>query len=240
MGKMVRFAVYTNEEKTAQRVSAFLRARAEEICVELQLAMESGSPAALDADGCALLLVDSAGLARQDIACLQAVRAAYPDCGLVLLAEDDRTAIDVYQCHPNALVPKPVTYSGLDAAMERCFSFWQKGLGWLDLPAQHRRVHIPLYQLFYAEAAGRSSVLYRAGGALQVNCALSALEESLPQPPFLRVQKSFVVHLGAVRRVSGGELIMYNDKVISVARGRLRQVQEALAVYRRARGAEEG
>lgn len=64
MGKMVRFAVYTNEEKTAQRVSAFLRAWAEEICVELQLAMESGSPAALDADGCALLLVDSAGLAR--------------------------------------------------------------------------------------------------------------------------------------------------------------------------------
>lgn len=59
MGKMVRFAVYTNEEKTAQRVSAFLRAWAEEICVELQLAMESGSPAALDADGCALLLVDS-------------------------------------------------------------------------------------------------------------------------------------------------------------------------------------
>lgn len=182
MGKMVRFAVYTNEEKTAQRVSAFLRAWAEEICVELQLAMESGSPAALDADGCALLLVDSAGLAQQDIACLQAVRAAYPDCGLVLLAEDDRTAIDVYQCHPNALVPKPVTYSGLDAA----------------------------------------------------------LEESLPQPPFLRVQKSFVVHLGAVRRVSGGELIMCNDRVISVARGRLRQVQEALAVYRRARGAEEG
>ena len=137
MGKMVRFAVYTNEEKTAQRVGAFLRAWAEEICVELQLVMESGSPAALDADGCALLLVDSAGLVRQDIARLQAVRAAYPDCGLVLLAGDDRTAIDVYQCHPNALVPKPVTYNGLDAAMERCFSFWQKGLGWLDLPAQH-------------------------------------------------------------------------------------------------------
>ena len=42
--------------------------------------------------------VDSAGLARQDIACLQAVRAAYPDCGLVLLAEDDRCLLYTSRC----------------------------------------------------------------------------------------------------------------------------------------------
>lgn len=235
MEKMVRFAVYTNDEKTAERVAMLLRAWAEEICVDLHLMMEKGALSDLKVDGCALLLVDSAGLDRQDIMHLQVLRGEYPDCGLVLLADDDRTAIDVYQCHPNALVPKPVTYSGLDAAMERCFSCWQKGLRWLDLPAQHRRVHIPLYQLYYAEASGRSSILYRAGGVLQVNCSLSALEEQLPQPPFLRVQKSFMVHLGAVRRISGGELIMCNDRVISVARGRLRRVQEALAAYRQER-----
>ena len=37
-----------------------------------------------------------------------------------------------------------------------------------------------------------------------MNCALSALEESLPQPPFLRVQKSFVVHLGGPTGVRRG------------------------------------
>ena len=105
------------------------------------------------------------------------------------------------------------------------FRLLAKGLRWLDLPAQHRRVRIPLYQLYYAEAAGRSSILYSAGGGLQVNCSLSVLEAQLQQPPFLRVQKSFVVHLGAIRRISGGELIMCNDMVISVARSKLRQVQ---------------
>lgn len=132
--------------------------------MDLQLVLEKGVLSALNAEGCALFLVDSAGLDRKDIRCLQMMHAKHPDCGLVLLADDDRTAIDVYPCHPNALVPKPVTYGGLDAAMERCFGYWQKGLRWLDLPAQHRRVRIPLYQLYYAEAAGRSSILYRAGG----------------------------------------------------------------------------
>ncbi len=237
---MVRIAAYINDEKIAGRVKSLLHAWAQEIGVDLQLVLEKGVLSALNAEGCALFLVDSAGLDRKDIRCLQMMHAKHPDCGLVLLADDDRTAIDVYPCHPNALVPKPVTYSGLDAAMERCFGYWQKGLRWLDLPAQHRRVRIPLYQLYYAEAAGRSSILYRAGGGLQVNCSLSVLEAQLPQPPFLRVQKSFVVHLGAIRRISGGELIMCNDRVISVARSKLRQVQEALASYRRARSTEEG
>ncbi len=185
-------------------VSAFLRAWAEEICVELQLAMESGSPAALDADGARCSWTAQGLPGRILPACRRC--AAYPDCGLVLLAEDDRTAIDVYQCHPNALVPKPVTYSGLDAAMERCFSFWQKGLGWLDLPRSTGACISRCISCSMPRRPGRSSVLYRAGGALQVNCALSALEESLPQPPFLRVQKSFVVHLGRSDGCPAGSL----------------------------------
>ena len=218
MEKMVRFAVYTNDEKTAERVTMLLRAWAEEICVDIHLMMEKGALSDLKVDGCALLLVDSAGLDRQDIMHLQVLRGEYPYCGLVLLADDDRTAIDVYQCHPNALVPKPVTYSGLDAAMERCFSCWQKGLRWLDLPAQHRRVHIPLYQLYYAEASGRSSILYRvprrrgvagelfpvcSGGAAAA-ATLSAGAEELygafrRSPPHFRRGADYVQRQGHIR-----------------------------------------
>ena len=242
MQKGIRFAVFAAEKQTAEQVCKLLHAWSEEICV--QIAIDAGDAAVLpDAEQAArymLLFVDSSGLNADALAQLQTLRTADPECGLVLLADDDRAAIDVYPCHPNALVPKPVTYNGLEAAMERCSSYWQRGLGWLDLPLQHRRVRLPLYQLNYAEAAGRHTILYRAGGLLQVNCSLSALEKQLPHPPFLRCQKSFLVHLGAIRRLTGGELIMCNDRVITVARSRLRQVQGELSEYRCKRGMQEG
>ena len=128
---MVRIAAYINDEKIAGRVKSLLHAWAQEIGVDLQLVLERGVLSALNAEGCALFLVDSAGLDHKDIRYLQVMHAKHPDCGLVLLADDDRTAIDVYPCHPNALVPKPVTYSGLDAAMERCFGYCKKACaGW--------------------------------------------------------------------------------------------------------------
>ena len=74
---------------------------------------------------------------------------------------------------------------------------------------------------------------------MQVNCSLSALEQMLPHPPFLRCQKSFVVHLAAVRELAGGKLIMCDGRAISVACGLLRQVQTELAVYRQS-NEEEG
>ena len=113
---------------------------------------------------CALPLWTAQGLARQDIACPAGVRAAYPDCGLVLLAEDDRTAIDVYQCHPNALVPKP-GYLGSDwtPRWNACFSFWQKGLGWLDLPSAAQARAYPAVSVVLCrgglDAAASSTVL---------------------------------------------------------------------------------
>ncbi len=238
MKKEVQIAVCM-QEQDAIRVQELLHIWAEEICVSIKVEIMEFALLLENVDLYSMLLIDSCGMSAAELVDLQSLREKKPSCGLILLVDDDRTAIDVYPCHPNALVPKPVTYSGLDAAMERCFLYWQRGQSWLDLPLQHKRVRIPLYQLYYAEAAGRNTILYRAGGELQVNCSLSALEEQLPHPPFLRCQKSFLIHLGAIEKVIGGELVMCNSRVVPVARTRIRQVNQELAHYRQMRGAEE-
>ncbi len=238
MKKEIRIAVCMDEQ-TADQVNRLLHTWAEEICVCIEVEPLAVASLLETMDAYALILADGNGLTSEELAVLQRLREKNHASGLILLADDDRAAIDVYPCHPNALVPKPVTYHGLDAAMERCFLYWRRGLNWLDLPLQHKRVRIPLYQLYYAEAAGRNTILYRAGGELQVNCSLSALEDQLPHPPFLRCQKSFLVHLGAIERLTGGELIMCNNRVVPVARARIRQVQEELADYRSKRAKEE-
>lgn len=238
MEKKVCFAFYTTDAHIAVQIEALLTVWAEELCLRLQIKrlfslLDRPEPS------CALLLVDDCGLNRERLLQLQRLRERRAVCGLVLITADEQVAIHSYQCHPNAMVPKPMTYAGLKAAMQRCFSCWNQALQWLDLPLQHRRLRIPLYYLLYAEAAGRNAVLYCIGEQMQVNCSLSALESMLPHPPFVRCQKSFVVHLAAVRRMENGRLIMSDDRVISVTRTRLRQVQKEWMEYQAARSAGE-
>ena len=85
---------------------------------------------------------------------------------------------------------------------------------------------------------GRDTILHCAGGPIRVNQSLSKLEPDLPAPPFLRCQKSFLVHPDAVEKLTGGELIMKDGQRISIARPRKQEVQKALAQWWSDRGRE--
>lgn len=239
MEENICFAFCIVNTQTVQRLEALLHIWAEEMCLQLTTKQLS-SPIEEKAGEYAMLLVDDGDLNGETLSQLQRLRERDLAIGLVLLTADERIAIDSYQCHPNAVIPEPLSYAGLKAAMNRCFACWSKGLQWLDLPLQHRRLRIPLYHLLYAEAAGRNTILYCIGEQVQVNCSLSALEARLPNPPFVRCQKSFVVHLAAVRRIESGRLIMTDDRQISVTRTRLRQVQEEFSAYQSVRSPGEG
>jgi len=174
-----------------------------------------------------ILVSDAAILAR-----LGRYRKSSPECGLVLLTDNGRLAIEVYRCHPNALIPWPPTYTDLSSAMERCFPYWFGGICWLNLPLRRQHIRIPLYRIRYAEAEKHSCVLYCEGGTLRVSCSLSEMEKQLPSPPFLRCQKSFVVNLGAVVGASGGELTMCDGQKIAIARSRMHSVQLQHSEYK--------
>ena len=61
---------------------------------------------------------------------------------------------------------------------------------------------------------------------MENNQPLGKVAEQLPEPPFVRCQKSFIVHLGAVRHISGGLLQMNDGQSISISRPLLSQVRE--------------
>ena len=99
-------------------------------------------------------------------------------------------------------------------------------------------MRLPLCQLRYAEADGRETLLYCAGGQMRVSISLGKTEEQLPFPPFLRCQKSFLVHTGAIRELSGGNVVMADGRLIPMARERARELTDAVRAWNAARGTE--
>ncbi|MBR0311050.1 MAG: LytTR family transcriptional regulator DNA-binding domain-containing protein, partial [Oscillospiraceae bacterium] len=99
-------------------------------------------------------------------------------------------------------------------------------------------VRLPLCQLRYAEADGRETLLYCTGGVMRVSMSLGKTAEQLPSPPFLRCQKSFLVHTGAISELSGGNVVMSDGRSIPMTRDRSRELAKTVAAWNAARGME--
>ena len=160
------------------------------------------------------------------------------DTATVIVFANEEQAIEAYQWHPTASLRFDFNYADFCEAMDRCFSFWRQGLQWLELPFRRELVRLPLCQLRYAEADGRETLLYCTGGVMRVSMSLGKTAEQLPSPPFLRCQKSFLVHTGAISELSGGNVVMSDGRSIPMTRDRSRELAKTVAAWNAARGME--
>lgn len=103
---------------------------------------------------------------------------------------------------------------------------------WLDLLYQRERVRVPLCQVQYVEAQGRNTLLQCAGGMIEVNKPLGQLAQLLPQPPFLRCQKSFLVRMSAVAQIQNGMLVMSGGQEIPVSRKQVQEVRQKVELWK--------
>ena len=223
----VVMSVITQDPEVAERTAHMLFLWAQALCVRLQLLAWKDA----EAPAPCVLFLDLQGepVLPEELP---------PACALVILSDDPHQAIQAYQWHPAARLSPDFGYEDLCRAMDRCFRFWRQGLALIEVPCQWDRVRIPLSRIQYAESMGRDTILHCPEGPIRVNQSLSRLEPDLPAPPFLRCQKSFLVHPDAVDRVNGGELVMRDRQVISIARNRKQEVRELLARWRSDRGRE--
>lgn len=227
MEHSVRIALCVKSAADTERAYTLLRAWAQEMCVRIQI-KSIGCPIEALKNRYQIILTDGSSLDEQTRLYL---RERGADCALVLVTGDERLAIQLYTCHPNALVAQPMCYSDLKQAMQVCFRYWHRAAHSLYALVQRRQIYVLQYRIEYIEAAGRGATLYCTDGVYRVNRSLMELEHELPNPPFLRIQKSFIVHLGAVSQITRGEVILKQQQSIPVARGLLRQVQEQFAHY---------
>ena len=148
---------------------------------------------------------------------------------LVAVSDDESRAIGAYQRHPAAFLKSQPTADDFRSAMASCFSAWRGALNWLSLSSGRELFRVPMGGIQYVEASGRESVIYCDSASFIVPAPIGKLAQQLPEPPFFRCQRSFIVHMSAVRDVSDGSLVTAGDsRLIPVSRKRMDEFRKAL------------
>jgi DNA-binding LytR/AlgR family response regulator len=81
--------------------------------------------------------------------------------------------------------------------------------------SKNKFLKVSFADILYAEALGNYLALFVAGQRLVTYQTLKELAEQLPQPPFLRVHKSFLVSIDHITMVDGNTIYI-GDKAIPV------------------------
>ena len=224
----VTIAVITRDPSVEERARRWLTLWSEAMCVRVRLLIWDGEGGGFPDPCPSVLFLDLQSEEEHPLREAAWLKELPSVCALVILSDDQSQAIRAYQWHPAARLSSDCSYEDLCRIMDRCFRYWRQGLEWIELPSQWDRVRLPLSRIQYAESMGRDTILHCAEGPIRVNVSLSKLEPALPAPPFIRCQKSFLVHPDAVENMTGGELLLKDRQVISVSRTRKKEVQQML------------
>ena len=225
--KAVKVAVRTRDGELAERFKRILCHWKDAVCVLMEpVAAELPADILfLDADTCPL------------------PERAQPDFppALVMISDDASRAIAAYQCHPAAFLRSRPTAADFRAVMRRCFSVWRDGMRWLNLSGSRESPRVPMGQIQYVEASGRESLIRCGDVVYSALTPIGKLAGQLPNPPFFRCQRSFMIHLSAVGAVSNDGLITATDgRAIPVSRKCVVDFREALEHWNALEGVPTG
>jgi DNA-binding LytR/AlgR family response regulator len=137
---------------------------------------------------------------------------------LLFCSSSPHAAIDSYAFHPSGFLSKPVSAADLERPLARCFPHWKRALRWLEVFSDRSRVHIPMCNLIWAEACGRSCVLHVPQRTLPAGISLMGLTWLLPDKSFLRCQKSFLVNLCRIQSTDGRFFQMSEGSPVPIGR----------------------
>ncbi len=202
--KRLRFLVCTGSAELEKKLRAGLRRWACGECVELSADFAPGFPQR--ADRADVLFLDMDSVDAPERGKLEA------DCGaLIVLSGDAGRAIRSYRWHPAAFLKPDFDARRLAEALGASAAAWQAGVRYLESPYRRQTWRLPLGRLRFVEAQRHYCLLNQQRLSVRARFSLGELERSLPQPPFVRCHKSYLVHLGAVEKVGYTALTLRDD-----------------------------
>ncbi|MCC3157067.1 LytTR family DNA-binding domain-containing protein [Hymenobacter sp. 15J16-1T3B] len=173
---------------------------------------------------------------------LQFLRLAGPRCRVILTTAYPEYALDGFENDVVDYLLKPISFERfLKAAQKALALLMPAPAAAAELPApqvpsvapavpaapvaeylfvkgdsKNRFIRVEYADIRYVEGLNNYVVLHLADQRLITYQTLKELTDTLPQPPFLRVHKSFIVSLDHVQAIDGNTLYVH-DKMIPVS-----------------------
>lgn len=219
---MLHLLLCDDEQPVLDQLSDYLRRTpcADELETSYFLSGEAllQSPACATAD-LAVLDISMGGISGLETARL--LREKNPHICLIFLTTMVQCALEGYDVHAWAFLPKPVTFERFSAciheAAERLLQ--QKGRI-LQLKNGTETDRLNSNEILYVDVLDHTVRIVTAGAEKSYYIRLAAIEQQLERQGFLRCHRSFLVNYRHIRSIRQDHLVMSNGDTVPLSKHR--------------------
>jgi DNA-binding LytR/AlgR family response regulator len=225
-GEAVHTVICTASDTLAERLKELLLRWACSECVMLSVERMGRFPLSEERSAGLLLLdMDSVELPEHG-------RRDTEKTGLIVVSRDAGRAIRSYRWHPAAFLKPDFDMRRLSEALGACEKLWQQGRLCLESPYRRRTFQLPLGRVCYVEAAAHYCLFSQGERTARIRFSTNELETLLPNPPFARCHRSYLVHLDAVEGLNYTTLTLRGGVRLPLGRTYIKPLREALQMWR--------
>ena len=221
----VRAVICTASDAMAERLRGMLLRWAGGACVVLTVE-RTDSLAAPESRGADLLLLD-----MDSVELPERSRTEKEKAGLIVISRDAGRVIHSYRWHPASFLKPDFDTVKLAEALGACARHWEKGRLCLESPYRRRTFRLPLGRVRYVEAEAHYCLFNQGRQTLRIRYSINELEPLLPQPPFVRCHRSYLVHLDAVEGMTYTTLTLRGGVRLPLGRTYVKPLREALLAW---------
>lgn len=219
--------VCTASEEMAERLLGMLRRWACAQCVVLTA--ERIENVSFREDGSAQLLI----LDMDSVPMPEKMPPRPAEAGLIVISGDAGRTIRSYRFHPSAFLRPDFDMVGLSNALAACEKYLQFGQLGLESPYRRRSFRLPLGRIRYIEAAAHYCVFNQGRTSIRLRFSIDDMEKKLPNPPFIRCHRSYIVNLGSVTDMSYTTVTLRDGTSIPLGRNYVQSLRAALQTWKR-------
>lgn len=207
------------QEESGDDYHLFYYSSAEELLANM--------PANLD-----VILLDIAMGDMTGMECAKNLRAKGYDVNIIFITGMTEYALEGYDVHAFAFLPKPIVYTELKKRLTDCFSHAQKNqTSILPVESAGGKELLSIDEIIFAEVYQHktSFILFdrKVTGSLQ----LSQVEKWLTPHGFFRCHRCYLVNLACIRRIDQDALTMQNGTAIPISKHRRKTFMDAFANF---------
>ena len=207
------------QEETGERYDLFYYTSAEELLDHLPIDVH-------------VILLDISMGDMSGMECAKILRGRGCEAAVFFITSMTEYALEGYEVHAFAFLPKPLIYSELKERLADCFSWMdRKRKAVLPVETAGGMELLPIEEILYAEVYQHELSFVLCGRVVTGTLQLSQVAERLEPHGFFRCHRSYLVNMVQIRRIDPDVITMQNGTTVPISKHRRKAFLDAFSNY---------
>ena len=179
-----------------------------------------------------VILLDIAMGNMTGMECAKTLRAKDCKADIVFITNMTEYALEGYDVHAFAFIPKPVVYTEFKQKLTACFAHARhESKAIFPVDTAGGKELLPIDEIIFAEVYQHETSFVLSDRSVTGAIPLSEAEKLLMTYGFFRCHRCYIVNMANIRRIDQDKLTMNNGKVIPVSKHRRKNFLDAFANF---------